>query len=87
MFRAAFPDLAYVAEEGLAEGDLVATRFSATGTHRGTFLGVAPTGRRVAYSGIDINRVQGGRIVESWVHYDALGLLQQLGIVEPIAGM
>jgi steroid delta-isomerase-like uncharacterized protein len=85
-FRAAFPDLAYTVHEVVAEGDLVVARFAARGTHRGPFLGVAPTGREVTYAGLDMNRVRDGRIVESWVHYDALGLLQQLGIVAPIDG-
>ena len=51
------------------------------------FLGAEPTGRRIAYTGIDINRIRDGRIVESWVQYDALGLLQQLGIVPEIEGI
>lgn len=87
LFRAAFPDLVYVVEDEVAEGELVVARFSARGTHRGTFLGVAPTGRTVTYGGFDMNRVRDGRIVESWVHYDALALLQQLGIVPSIPGM
>lgn len=86
-FRQAFPDLAYTVEDQIAEGDVVVTRFSARGTHRGSFLGVAPTGRVVTYSGFDMNRVRDGRIVESWVNYDALALLQQLGIVKEISGM
>ncbi len=57
------------------------TRFSARGTHRAEFMGAAPTGREISYTGIDINRIADGRIVESWVQYDALGLLEQLGIV------
>jgi len=85
-FRNAFPDLAYKVEDQIAEGDLVVTRFSARGTHLGAFLGAAPTGRVVTYSGIDINRVRDGRIVESWVNYDALALLQQLGIVRDVPG-
>jgi Predicted ester cyclase len=87
MFRAAFPDLTYVVEEVMAERDLVMARFSARGTHRGRFLGVAPTGKEITYTGTDINRIVDGRIVESWVHYDALGLLEQLGLVPPIEGM
>lgn len=87
MFRTAFPDLVYVVEEEIAEGDLVVARFSARGTHLGPFLGHAPTGRVVTYRGIDINRIRDGRIVESWVQYDALGLLQQLGIVPAVPGM
>ena len=86
MFRTAFPDLRYEVDEQVAENDVVVTRFSAGGTHMKSFLGAAPTERRIAYSGIDINRVRDGRIVESWVQYDALGLLQQLGIVPPVEG-
>lgn len=86
-FRHAFPDLTYTVEAQIAEGDMIVSRFSARGTHRGTFLGVAPTGRAISYSGVDINRVRDGRIVESWVNYDALALLQQLGIVNEVPGM
>lgn len=87
LFRAAFPDLRYEVDEQVAEGEVVVTRFSAAGTHMRPFLGAAPTERRVAYGGIDINRVRDGRIVESWVQYDALGLLQQLGIVPAVDGV
>jgi steroid delta-isomerase-like uncharacterized protein len=87
MFRTAFPDLTYTVEDEIAEGDLVMARFSARGTHLGTFLGVAPTGRTITYTGIDVNRIRDGRIVQSWVQYDALGLLQQLGVVGAIPGM
>ena len=86
LFRAAFPDLQYVVEEEMAERDLVWTRFSASGTHLGSFLGAAPTGRTVTYTGMDLNRIGNGRIVESWVNYDALALLQQVGLV-PIRGL
>lgn len=81
MFRKAFPDLQYTVEETMAERDLVMTRFSANGTHQGEFMGAPPSGKRVTYTGIDINRIVDGRIVESWVQYDALGLLEQLGLV------
>jgi predicted ester cyclase len=84
LFRTAFPDLQYSIDDDMAEGDLVMTRFSARGTHLGPFLGAAPTGKEISYTGIDVNRVAGGRIVESWVQYDALGLLQQLGLAPAI---
>jgi predicted ester cyclase len=87
MFRAAFPDLNYRVEEEMAERDLVLTRFSARGTNTGPFLGHKPTGRVVTYTGFDMNRILGGKIVESWVSYDALGLLQQLGLVPPVQGL
>lgn len=85
LFRDAFPDLTYRVDLQVIQGNLVATRFTATGTHTGTFQGIPPTGRRVTYTGIDMNRVVDGRIVEAWVNYDALGLLQQIGAV-PIGG-
>lgn len=87
LFRSAFPDLQYAVEDMLAERDLVMTRFSATGTHRGELLGAPPTGRRITYTGIDVNRILDGQIVESWVQYDALGLLQQVGLVPTLDGM
>ena len=71
----------------MAARDLVLTRFTARGTNLGPFLGHPPTGRVVTYTGFDMNRIEGGKIVESWVSYDALGLLQQLGLVPPIDGI
>jgi predicted ester cyclase len=87
LFRRAFPDLHYAVEEELAERDLVWTRFSATGTFKGTFLGARPTCRTVSYTGMDLNRIAGGKIVESWVNYDSLTLLQQVGLVPAINGL
>ncbi len=87
LFRRGFPDLTYTVEEEMAERDLVWTRFFARGTHQGEFLGAAPTGRIVTYTGMDLNRITDGRIVESWVNYDALALLEQVGLVAPIKGM
>jgi predicted ester cyclase len=87
MFRRAFPDLTYAIEEDMAERDLVWTRFSAKGTFKGPFLGAAPTGNAVRYTGMDLNRIAGGKIVESWVNYDALALLQQVGLVPAINGL
>jgi len=86
-FRNAFPDLHYTVEAQLAEGELVLSRFSASGTQTGEFLGKAPTGGQVTYTGMDLNRIVDGRIVESWVNYDALALLQQLGLVPPVKGI
>src|SRR5688572_5869471 len=79
--RRGFPDLKFTIEELVAEGDLVVTRWSASGTHEGTFQGVPPTGRRFNVSGIDIDRVEGGKAVECWAVMDELGLMQQLGLV------
>jgi predicted ester cyclase len=81
MMRAAFPDLHYAVEDQIAEGDKVVTRYTASGTHQGELMGVAPTGSRVEIRGISITRIKGGKIEEIWESYDALGMMQQLGVV------
>jgi predicted ester cyclase len=87
LFRRAFPDLTYAVEEEVAGRDLVWTRFSAKGTFKGPFLGAASTGSAVRYTGMDLNRIAGGKIVESWVNYDALALLQQVGLLPAVSGL
>ena len=79
--RSAFPDLHYIVEDQLAEGDKVATRWTCQGTHEGTFQGVPPTGKEVTFVGMTIFRVANGKIVEGWTNADMLGLMQQLGAV------
>ena len=79
-YRAAFPDLRMTFEDQISEADRVVTRWTATGTHLGTFQGLPPTGRRATVSGIFINRIVDGRIAESWSSYDRMGLAQQLGL-------
>ena len=81
--RAAFPDMHWRVEEQLTEGDRVLTRFEWTGTHRGAFLGVDATGRSVKVWGMVIDRFQGGRIKETRLIMDTLGLMIQLGAVPP----
>jgi steroid delta-isomerase-like uncharacterized protein len=80
-FWAGFPDCRLVLEDLLAEGDRVAARWTFRGTHAGGFLGIAPTGKPVSMSAIEVNRVADGKVVEHWVALDQLGLLQQLGAV------
>jgi steroid delta-isomerase-like uncharacterized protein len=82
-WRAAFPNLAITVEELAAAGDRVAARWTLSGTHRGAFLGVRPTGRRVAVAGLELYRLAAGRIVERWAVVDLLGLLRQLGAPVP----
>jgi predicted ester cyclase len=79
--RAGFPDLRFTIEDQVAEGDMVVTRWSARGTHRGEFQGLAATDREVRLAGTDIDRIVGGKVVECWAHVDELGLLRQLGAV------
>jgi predicted ester cyclase len=79
--RQAFPDYAGTNVEQIAEGDKVANRFVFLGTHLGEFEGVTPTGKRVEFIGHSIDRVVEGKIVESWVEVDMLGVMEQLGVV------
>jgi steroid delta-isomerase-like uncharacterized protein len=78
-YRSAFPDLHVTIEVQVAEGDEVATRFTARGTHQGDLMGILPTGNQVTVQGISIERISGGKIVETWDYYDALGMMQQIG--------
>ncbi|RJP82317.1 MAG: ester cyclase [Candidatus Zixiibacteriota bacterium] len=82
--RGAFPDLQQTVDQLVVEGDLVACRWTATGTHRGELFEIPPTGKEVCMGGMDILRLANNRIVEDWSYWDALGLLQQVGaITEP----
>jgi predicted ester cyclase len=74
----AFPDFHFSVEDILADCDRVAIRYRGSGTHCANFLGVAPTGRWVDYSGIVILRLQQGKIAEFWAQPDQLGLLKQI---------
>jgi steroid delta-isomerase-like uncharacterized protein len=78
-FRDAFPDVSVQIDEIVADGDRVAVATTFTGTHEGELMGVAPTGRRVSVTGIDIVRVKDGRIVEHRGLTDIVGLMRQLG--------
>jgi predicted ester cyclase len=78
-FRVTFPDLHVTLDEVLAEGALVAARWTATGTHDGPFAGIEPTGRRVTWGGTDVYRLAEGRVVEWWRNDDFVWLLHQVG--------
>jgi steroid delta-isomerase-like uncharacterized protein len=80
-YRAAFPDLRITIETQLAEGDLVVSRWTARGTHQGELFGIAATGKQATVTGISLDRISNGKIVEDWTNWDTLGLLQQLGAV------
>lgn len=80
MIRNAF-DGQMTLEDVIAEGDIVVDRWTFHGTHRGEFFGIPPTGKSVTFSGIDINRIENGQVVEHWHHEDFLGVMQQLGVV------
>ena len=79
--REAFPDFHDTIDIQLAEDELVATRVTSRGTHKGTFLGVEPTNKELSWTGITIDRISEGKIVESWTNWDMMGMMQQLGVV------
>ena len=82
MFKAAFPDMHVRLEEILAaEDDKVVTRGEFTGTHKGEFMGVPPSGASINVKFIDIWHVEGGKATENWVRLDLLGLMQQIGAI------
>ena len=81
MYLGAFPDAEVTIEDQLAEGDKVVTRWTGRGTHQGELMGVPPSGNRVEVPGITISRIEGGKIVEEWENYDALGMMQAIGAV------
>jgi len=81
-YRHAFPDLTVTIEDQMADGDKVISRFSSKGTHDGETQDLGPaTGNRVEITGITIERIADGKIVEDWTSYDALGLMQQIGLL------
>lgn len=81
MMRTAFPDLHWVVEETVVSGEKVVSRFTWTGTHRGTFLGIPATGKSVSVKGVVIDRVLDGKMTDSRILMDTFGLMQQLGVV------
>jgi len=79
--RGAFPNRRFVVEDMIAEGDKVSARFTMRGTHKGELRGLAPSGREVTMTGIDMIRLEEGKMVEDRVAVDQLGMMQQLGVI------
>lgn len=77
--RASVPDIQYTIDDQIAEGDKVLTRYRATGTHQGEFLGVPASGKPLTFRALVLQRVVNGKIQESWLEMDMLGLMQQMG--------
>lgn len=86
-FNTAFPDLRFDVDVVAAAGDLVATRWTATGTQEGEFMGIAPTNKQVSWDGINIFRIACGKIAESWGAADHITLLAELGATDVPAFM
>jgi steroid delta-isomerase-like uncharacterized protein len=80
-FNVAFPDYQFSVEDQIVCDDKAVARWRFTGTHRGEFLGIPPTGRAVTLTGIDIFEFAGGKIVQGWVETNVAGLLRQLGVL------
>ena len=77
-----FPDWHETIEDIIAEGDKVWIRLSYTGTHTGEFMGVAPTGKKVTMTGVDVYRIENGKLVEYWKVSDQMNFNVQLGLIE-----
>jgi predicted ester cyclase len=81
MLHSGFPGFQSTIEDLLSEGDKVVLRFTFRGTHQGEFMGIAPTGKQVTMSGINILRIADGKIVEMWNQEDVLGMMRQIGAI------
>ncbi len=81
MYRSAFPDVQMTIEDMLAEGDKVVVRWTGRGTHNGELMGIPPTGKQATVTGIAILRITDGKLAEGWGEFDALGMMQQLGVI------
>jgi steroid delta-isomerase-like uncharacterized protein len=80
-----FPDMHITVEDLIADGDKVVARWTCTGTFKEEMMGMAPTGKSATFTGISIDRIVNGKVVEGWTNFDMLGMLQQIGIA-PSAG-
>ena len=81
VYITAFPDARFTVEDEIAEGERVASRYTFRGTHQGELMGIPPTGKPVTVTGMIINRIVNGQSEEGWLNFDALGMLQQLGVI------
>ena len=84
-YRTAFPDIKITIEDEIAEGDRVVTRWTARGSHQAELFGIPATGKQATVTGITIDRIIDGRIVETRNNWDTFGLLQQLGAIPAMA--
>jgi steroid delta-isomerase-like uncharacterized protein len=81
LFLAGFPDLCWTIEDTVSEKDKVVVLWSFAGTHKGEFMGVPPTNKKVSIEGITIHEIGNGKIMDSYVNWDTWGMMQQLGVV------
>jgi predicted ester cyclase len=83
MLQTAFPDWHSTIDDVIAEGDKVVHRITGRGTHKGEWMGIAPTGKQVTVTGNIIYRIDNDKIAEEWFEHDVMGLMQQLGAIPP----
>ena len=81
MYLTAFPDVHLTIEDMIAEGDKVVVPYTVRGTHRGELMGIAPTGKQITVLVVWIARIADGKLVESQLIFDAMGMMQQLGVI------
>ena len=85
LYRSAFSGLHVRIDDQIAEDAKVVTRWTASGRHDGDLFGMPATGKDVEFTGIDIDRIENGRIVEEWTNWDTLGLMYQLGVIPEVS--
>lgn len=81
MYTNAMPDFKITVDDVIVQGDKGVTRWTVRGTHQGELMGVPPTGNQIEVTGITINRVAEGKIIEQWEIADTLGMMQQIGAI------
>ena len=86
LYRRAFPDLRVEIQDQISEGDRVVTCLRMQGTQKNALMTIAASGRKIDIAGIRVDRVAGGKIVESWSHFDVLGMLRQLDALSTLKG-
>jgi predicted ester cyclase len=84
VLRDGFPDMRLASEDVIAEGEKIANRYTFYGTHKGEYMGIAPTSKLVISAGMVIHHFRSGKCVETWQSTDALGFMTQLGVAQPL---
>jgi predicted ester cyclase len=84
VLREGFPDMRLASEDLIAEGEKLANRYTFYGTHKGVYMGIAPTSKLIVTQGMVINFFRAGKCVETWQSTDALSFLTQLGVAQPL---